>query len=70
MQFRMTAEQFATLQKRAGIPPGETSGIVEQEGVKAEWKYMDGTLTATILKKPRLVPESFIAARFKKLAGL
>jgi hypothetical protein len=70
MQFPMTPQQFATLQQRAGIPAEETSGMVEQQGVKAHWSYQDGMLTATILKKPRLVPESFIAGRFKKWAGL
>lgn len=70
MQFPMTPDQFATLQQRAGIPAEDTSGIVEQQGVKAHWTYADGVLTAAILKKPRLVPESFIAGRFRKWAGL
>jgi hypothetical protein len=70
MQMPMTPDQFTVLQQRAGVAPDVTSGTVTQQGVTAEWGYASGILTATILKKPRLLSESFIMSRFRKWAGL
>ncbi|HMF74291.1 MAG TPA: hypothetical protein VK604_01385 [Bryobacteraceae bacterium] len=70
MEIPLTAEQFKTLSERAGIAPGETSGIVEKSGVQAHWTYDGRTLTAAILKKPMLVPLRLIESRFRKWAGL
>jgi hypothetical protein len=76
MEIPITPEQFAALQKRAGIAADVTSGMVDQQGVTAHWAYEErppdgGVLVGTILKKPsRLVPDSFIWSRFRKWAGL
>jgi hypothetical protein len=70
MTFNMTPQQFGELQVKAGIPEEQSSGMVDQYGVQAHWCYENGALTCTILKKPMFVPESVIASRFRKWAGL
>ena len=66
----LTPEQFAALKEKAGIPAAQISGTIDQKGVVARWDYLAGLLSVTILKKPALVPESFILNRFKKWANL
>lgn len=70
MDFPITPEQFAAIQQKAGVDAAETRGTVTQQGVVAGWSYSQGVLTATILKKPRLIPESYIWKRFRAWAGL
>jgi hypothetical protein len=70
MEIPMTAEQFAALQKRAGIPADHVSGMAEEKGVTAHWYYANGVLTGTILKKPWLMPEALVWYAFRKWAGI
>jgi hypothetical protein len=75
IEIPMGEEQFTVLKQRAGIPAALNSGTITQQGVTAQWEYEarppdGGVLIVTILKKPMLVPESFIVSRFRKWAGL
>jgi hypothetical protein len=70
MQIPMSPDQFTVLRQKAGIAPDTFAGTVDQQGVMAEWKYAEGVFTATILKKPRMVPEALIWNRFRKWAGM
>lgn len=70
MKLPMNAEQFAGLQTRAGLAASETSGVIDDKGVRAQWNYADGVLEATILHKPLFVTEGMIEDHFRKWAGL
>jgi hypothetical protein len=75
MEIPMTQEQLTVLKQRAGLPLSPNSGTITQQNVTARWEFEErppdgGVLTVTILKKPRLVPESFIFSRFRKWAGV
>jgi hypothetical protein len=70
--FNVTPAQFSQIQQKAGIPSTEMNGTVTQSGVTAGWSYSPSLeqLTATILKKPRLIPEGLVWSRFRSWAGL
>lgn len=75
IEIPMTEDELTVLKAAVGIPSAENSGTITRQGVTARWQYEQrppdgGVLMATILKKPMLVPESFIVSRFRKWAGL
>jgi len=75
VQVEMTPDEFtakaAQLKAEQGIDlSGSTGGQIAKSGVTAEWAYDGKTLTATLLKKPRLLTTNFCEGKLRDwLAG-
>lgn len=53
-----------------GIPvPEADSGRIEIKGVVAEYNYVNSTFTVKIIRKPALVPESYIERQIREWFG-
>jgi hypothetical protein len=53
-----------------GIPvPESDTGRIEIKGVVAEYTYVNSTFTVKIIRKPVLVPESYIERQIREWFG-
>jgi hypothetical protein len=68
IEVPLTEAQFAEATKRLqqnGIQLTGPSGTLSKQGITASYDYSNGIMRITIIKKPMLVPESFIESQLK-----